>query len=47
MQLKPYQSRSLDALRTFLDAAAVKPRNSATRAKISSWVKVISPFLLP
>ena len=29
MQLKPYQTRSLDALRTFLDAAAIKPHGDA------------------
>ena len=31
MQLKLYQTRSLDALRTFLDAAAVKPNDQAYR----------------
>ena len=31
MQLKPYQERALDALRTFLDAAAIKPHEQAYR----------------
>jgi type III restriction enzyme len=31
MQLKPYQTRALDALRTFLDAAAIKPHEQAYR----------------
>src|SRR5687768_13824756 len=29
MELKPYQSRALDALRTFLETAAVKPHAQA------------------
>lgn len=31
MQLKRYQERALDALRTFLDAAAIKPHAEAYR----------------
>lgn len=31
MQLKPYQERALDALRTFLDAAAIKAHDQAYR----------------
>jgi len=31
MQLKPYQTRALNALRTFLDAAAIKPHEQAYR----------------
>ena len=31
MQLKRYQERALDALRTFLDAAAIKPHEQAYR----------------
>jgi type III restriction enzyme len=32
MQLKPYQTRALDALRTFLDVASVKPHGEAYTA---------------
>ena len=32
MQLKPYQTRALDALRTFLEAARYKPHGDAYAA---------------